>query len=56
MFSTVPIFAELKAGDIRHCSADTCKAEKLLSFHPKFQLEEGLLGLVKWHLNVMHNF
>jgi nucleoside-diphosphate-sugar epimerase len=46
-----PIFAEPRAGDIKHCSADISKAQKLLCFHPKIRLEDGLLSLVKWHLN-----
>jgi len=50
-----PIFAEPKVGDIMHCSADISKAEKLLGFHPKIGLEDGLSSLVKWHLNAMHN-
>jgi nucleoside-diphosphate-sugar epimerase len=50
-----PIFAEPRVGDIRHCSADISKAEKLLGFRPKIRLEDGLSSLVKWHLNAMHN-
>ena len=50
-----PIFAEPRAGDIKHCSADISKAEKLLGFRPKIRLEDGLSSLVKWHLNAMHN-
>jgi nucleoside-diphosphate-sugar epimerase len=50
-----PIFAEPKAGDIKHCSADISKAQKLLCFHPKIQLEDGLSSLVKWHLDTMRD-
>jgi len=50
-----PIFAEPRVGDIKHCSADISKAEKLLGFRPKIQLEDGLSSLVKWHLNAMHD-
>jgi nucleoside-diphosphate-sugar epimerase len=49
-----PIFTEPRAGDIKHCSADINKAEKLLGFHPKIRLEDGLSSLIKWHLNAMH--
>ena len=44
-----PVFAEPRAGDIVHCSADISKAEKLLGFQPKIRLEDGLSSLVKWH-------
>jgi nucleoside-diphosphate-sugar epimerase len=45
-----PIFAEAKIGDIEHASADIRKAEELLGFRPRMQLEDGLSGLVGWHL------
>ena len=51
----MPIFTEPRAGDIRHCSADISKAEKLLGFRPKIRLEDGLSSLVRWHLNAMHD-
>jgi nucleoside-diphosphate-sugar epimerase len=50
-----PTFAEPRLGDIKHCSADISKAEKLLGFHPKIRLEDGLSTLVKWHLNAIHD-
>jgi nucleoside-diphosphate-sugar epimerase len=50
-----PIFAEPRAGDIEHCSADISKAEKLLGFHPKIRLVDGLSSLVEWHQNALHN-
>jgi nucleoside-diphosphate-sugar epimerase len=50
-----PIFTEPRAGDIKHCSADISKAEKLLGFHPKIRLEDGLSSLVKCHQNAMHD-
>ena len=49
-----PIFTERRAGDIRHCLGDIRKAEELLGFHPKIQLEDGLSKLVKWRLHAMH--
>jgi dTDP-glucose 4,6-dehydratase len=49
-----PIFAEPRVGDIKHCSADISKAEKLLGFRPKIRLEDGLSSLVKWYQNAMH--
>jgi nucleoside-diphosphate-sugar epimerase len=49
------IFTEPRAGDIKHCSADISKAEKLLGFQPRIRLEDGLLSLVKWRQNAMHD-
>jgi nucleoside-diphosphate-sugar epimerase len=50
-----PIFTEPRAGDIKHCSADISKAEKLLGFSPKIRLEDGLSRLVEWHKSAMHD-
>ena len=46
-----PIFTEQRAGDIKHCSADISKAEKVFGFHPKIKLNEGVSKLVEWHLH-----
>ena len=35
-------------GDIRHCYADTTKAQNLLNFKPTISLEEGLTELAEW--------
>jgi len=34
--------------DIRHCYADTTKAQKLLNFKPIISLKEGLNKLAEW--------
>jgi nucleoside-diphosphate-sugar epimerase len=47
-----PIFTESRAGDIKHCSGDIHKAEEILGFHPKIQLEDGLSKLVEWRLHI----
>jgi len=44
------LFAEAREGDIKHTSADISKAEKLLEFHPKTRLEDGLCRLVELYL------
>ena len=43
-----PIYMEPKPGDIRHSRADITKAEKILDYHPKIGLEEGIKRLVKY--------
>jgi dTDP-L-rhamnose 4-epimerase len=47
----MPIFTEPRAGNIKHCSADISKAEKLLGFRPKIKLEDGLSRLVEQYLH-----
>jgi nucleoside-diphosphate-sugar epimerase len=46
-----PIFTEPRVGDIRHCLADTSKAEKLLGFRSKIKISEGLMRLIYEHGN-----
>jgi dTDP-L-rhamnose 4-epimerase len=39
---------EYRKGDIRHCYADTTKAQKLLNFKPTINLQDGLAELADW--------
>jgi nucleoside-diphosphate-sugar epimerase len=42
------VYTDARQGDIRHSTAEIDKAKKLLGFHPKIRLEEGLAKLVDW--------
>jgi dTDP-L-rhamnose 4-epimerase len=42
------IVDQYRAGDIRHCYADTGTAERLLGFRASVSLEEGMKDLVGW--------
>jgi len=42
-----PIYRKPRVGDIKHSYADISKAEKLIDFKPKVNLNEGLKELVK---------
>jgi dTDP-L-rhamnose 4-epimerase len=42
------IVDQYRAGDIRHCYADTRSAEKLLGFRASVSLEDGMRDLVRW--------
>jgi dTDP-L-rhamnose 4-epimerase len=39
---------QYRAGDIRHCYADTALAEKLLGFRSSVSLEDGMHDLIQW--------
>jgi nucleoside-diphosphate-sugar epimerase len=41
-------YMDSRPGDIRHSAAEIAKAKKVLGFHPKIRLEEGLAKLVDW--------
>ncbi len=38
-----------RKGDVRHSVADTTKAERILDYHPKVSLREGLRQIVQWY-------
>jgi dTDP-L-rhamnose 4-epimerase len=42
------IIASYRAGDIRHCFADTNVAQRVLGYQPRVTLEEGLTELAAW--------
>ena len=42
------VTGEYRAGDIRHCFADTSRARELLGFEAKVELAEGLPELAEW--------
>jgi dTDP-L-rhamnose 4-epimerase len=42
------VTGEFRAGDIRHCFADTSRARELLGFEARRTLEEGLPELLDW--------
>ncbi len=39
---------QYRAGDIRHCYADTSRAEELLGFRAAVRLEDGMADLISW--------
>jgi dTDP-L-rhamnose 4-epimerase len=39
---------QFRAGDIRHCHADTKLAEELLSFRAEIPFERGMKDLLPW--------
>ena len=42
------VTGEFRAGDIRHCFADTAKARELLGFEARVAFEDGLPELLEW--------
>ncbi|MBV8083793.1 MAG: NAD-dependent epimerase/dehydratase family protein [Chloroflexi bacterium] len=42
------IAGRYRAGDIRHCYADIGRIQRLLGYHPRIQLEDGVHELVQW--------
>lgn len=42
------VTGKYRAGDIRHCFADTSRARRVLGFEPQVKLEQGLEDLAAW--------
>lgn len=42
------VTGDFREGDIRHCFADTTKAEQLLGFEARVEFEDGMRQLVEW--------
>jgi UDP-glucose 4-epimerase len=48
-FKGDPVFAEARAGDIRHSHADISRIKELLGYEPKVSFREALRRTVEWY-------
>src|SRR5512142_512940 len=46
--SVEPVYAEPRAGDVKHSQADIAKAKRLLGYEPTVSFEEGLRQTLEW--------
>lgn len=44
-----PVYAEARAGDIKHSQADIQRAKERLGYQPKVSFEEGLRHTIEWY-------
>ena len=47
----MPIYADPRAGDIKHSQADITRAKEKLAYQPKVSFEEGLRHTIEWYRN-----
>jgi UDP-N-acetylglucosamine 4-epimerase len=45
-----PLFAEFRAGDVRHSLADVGKAERLLGYRPTHAIGQGIAEALPWYI------
>jgi UDP-N-acetylglucosamine/UDP-N-acetylgalactosamine 4-epimerase len=45
-----PIYRDFRAGDVRHSQANIDKAQKLLAYHPKYMISEGMDETMDWYI------
>ena len=48
-YRSQPVYAEARAGDIKHSLADIELARELLGYHPRVDFDEGLRRTVEWY-------
>ena len=48
--SVTPVYQDFRPGDVRHSLADISKAAKLLGFHPKYSVRDGLDKAAEWYI------
>jgi len=46
-----PVYADFRAGDVRHSLADISKAQRLLGYEPTHGVAEGLDEAMEWYVN-----
>jgi len=46
-----PVYANFRAGDVRHSQADISKARRLLGYEPSHTVEQGLRDSLAWYLH-----
>jgi len=44
-----PVYADARAGDIKHSQADISRAKERLSYEPRVSFEEGLRDTIEWY-------
>jgi len=44
-----PIYGPERPGDIKHSNADISKAEKILGYHPEYDVDRGLKEAIYWY-------
>ena len=49
--SSRPIYKEFRVGDVRHSQANIEKAQKLLGYHPSYDVRQGIDSAMPWYIN-----
>lgn len=48
-------YRDFRAGDVKHSQADIGKAQKMLGYHPHFDVQSGLTNAVAWYVDFIKN-
>lgn len=47
------VYRDFRAGDVRHSQADIGKAERLLGYAPRFDIEAGIRSAMPWYIRFL---
>ncbi|SDH17444.1 UDP-N-acetylglucosamine 4-epimerase [Pseudomonas benzenivorans] len=48
-----PVYRDFRAGDVRHSQADIGKAQRLLGYAPKFDIQTGIEQAMPWYIRFL---
>lgn len=49
-YRRAPVFADFRAGDVRHSQADISKARRMLAYEPQYTVAKGIREALPWYL------
>jgi len=49
-YTKEPVYRDFRAGDVRHSQADIAKAQRLLGYDPKFDINSGIDQAMPWYV------
>ena len=50
LYTKEPVYRDFRAGDVRHSQADIGKAQRLLGYDPKFNINSGIDQAMPWYV------
>lgn len=51
VYTKEPVYRDFRAGDVRHSQADIGKAQRLLGYDPKFDINSGIDQAMPWYVS-----
>lgn len=55
-YTKVPVYRDFRAGDVRHSQADIGKAQRLLGYAPKFDINSGIEQAMPWYIRFLSHY
>ncbi|AHY42545.1 NAD-dependent epimerase/dehydratase family protein [Stutzerimonas decontaminans] len=52
LYDKEPVYRDFRAGDVRHSQADIGKAQRILGYDPKFDINTGIEQAMPWYIGL----